>query len=533
MYSTNAAGPYSLIATIPVITQTSYTHNTANPISTNNFYYIVTQSGPSSITDISSSSDTLQALLNTPSITYVTVDQPSKFAHIYWTPDNSPKVQGYVIYKRIGINWISMGTVIGKSSNSFINVNSTANSSSETYTVASYDSIHCPDLSPMSKFHHTLFLQNSLDVCNAQTTLSWNSYTNMIPDVNEYRVYCSDNGGAYHQIASLAATELSYTHTNLQSEHTYCYYVEALNGVVGVASQSNIICATPHMPSQANYCYLQYATVTSPTSVEIAFFIDTSAYTQHINFYKSIDSGTTYTLLLPIPVSTNPLMFFNDNIVNTNTTSYVYKAAIVDSCGIERIVSNIGKTILLKCAPNRDMTNILTWTTYHDWNIGVDSYNIYRKVGSSGSFEFLKQISSALNIFIDDISDVREGDGQFCYYIEAIELDGNKYKFKETSKSNEVCVQQYPKLFVPNAFVYGGLTPTFKPICLFVTFEKYMFLVYNRIGELIFQTNDPNLGWDGKFNGKKCPQGVYVYSVEYENKEGKSIQRTGSVTLIE
>ncbi|MEZ4948236.1 MAG: gliding motility-associated C-terminal domain-containing protein [Saprospiraceae bacterium] len=48
----------------------------------------------------------------------------------------------------------------------------------------------------------------------------------------------------------------------------------------------------------------------------------------------------------------------------------------------------------------------------------------------------------------------------------------------------------------------------------------YYFAIYNRWGELVFETNDPNIGWDGVFNGQAVNADVYGYFVRY-NCEGE------------
>ena len=55
--------------------------------------------------------------------------------------------------------------------------------------------------------------------------------------------------------------------------------------------------------------------------------------------------------------------------------------------------------------------------------------------------------------------------------------------------------------------------------------------IYNRWGQLIFETNDINEGWDGTKNGNPCNIGVYVWAIYYEGGEGE-ITNKGTVTLV-
>lgn len=58
------------------------------------------------------------------------------------------------------------------------------------------------------------------------------------------------------------------------------------------------------------------------------------------------------------------------------------------------------------------------------------------------------------------------------------------------------------------------------------------FGVYNRWGQLVFETKNMNQGWDGRFKGTAQPAGVYVYKINATTVEGKPFQKTGNVTLI-
>lgn len=63
-------------------------------------------------------------------------------------------------------------------------------------------------------------------------------------------------------------------------------------------------------------------------------------------------------------------------------------------------------------------------------------------------------------------------------------------------------------------------------------FKSINVRVYNNWGQLIFETNDQLEGWDGKFKGVDQPLGVYVWVVEVEMLNSKTIKKTGDVTLL-
>ena len=86
-----------------------------------------------------------------------------------------------------------------------------------------------------------------------------------------------------------------------------------------------------------------------------------------------------------------------------------------------------------------------------------------------------------------------------------------------------------PNAFTPNA---DGMNDVWLPVMDNYGSDLYELYIYNRWGQLIFKSNDPNAGWDGTFNGKYMESAVYVYTVTYQNLMGKIIKKEGTITLI-
>lgn len=90
-----------------------------------------------------------------------------------------------------------------------------------------------------------------------------------------------------------------------------------------------------------------------------------------------------------------------------------------------------------------------------------------------------------------------------------------------------------PEIFVPTGFTPNndGRNETIKPICVGITSLDY-FNIYNRLGQLIFTTNQIGKGWDGTFAGINQQAGTYVYMVKATDYLGKSITKQGTIVLI-
>jgi gliding motility-associated-like protein len=63
--------------------------------------------------------------------------------------------------------------------------------------------------------------------------------------------------------------------------------------------------------------------------------------------------------------------------------------------------------------------------------------------------------------------------------------------------------------------------------------EHVSFKIFNRWGQLVFESNSMSNGWDGKQNGKAAEEGVYVYYISATSiKDGHTLTQTGTITLI-
>lgn len=90
-----------------------------------------------------------------------------------------------------------------------------------------------------------------------------------------------------------------------------------------------------------------------------------------------------------------------------------------------------------------------------------------------------------------------------------------------------------PGFYVPNAFTPNGdgLNDILRPIAFGLKNLKY-FRIYNRLGQLVFNTNSFKEGWDGTIRGVAQDPSVFVWTAEAFDYTGKRIQAKGNVTLI-
>ena len=88
-------------------------------------------------------------------------------------------------------------------------------------------------------------------------------------------------------------------------------------------------------------------------------------------------------------------------------------------------------------------------------------------------------------------------------------------------------------LYIPNVFSPNGngKNDVFKVRSSGIR-ELNFLRVYDRWGELVFETADQNVGWDGTFKGKLLPPAVYVFYLKAVCGDGFIISKQGNVTLV-
>ncbi len=86
-----------------------------------------------------------------------------------------------------------------------------------------------------------------------------------------------------------------------------------------------------------------------------------------------------------------------------------------------------------------------------------------------------------------------------------------------------------PTAFSPNG---DGVNDIFR-IAKYLNIEKLLsFVVYNRWGNLVYETSNIEEGWNGLYKGREQPLGVYVWYVKALDYDGNVIERKGNVTLL-
>ncbi|MEO1263650.1 MAG: gliding motility-associated C-terminal domain-containing protein [Bacteroidota bacterium] len=155
------------------------------------------------------------------------------------------------------------------------------------------------------------------------------------------------------------------------------------------------------------------------------------------------------------------------------------------------------------------LENLLQWTNPMNLCEETDDVVSYRIYFSPQEGTELEWIATVDDSGITDFSHLPERGIAGCYAVTALDTFLNESVF-----SNIICVDNCPNFTLPNTFTPNGdgandfFIPY--PYCFIESIELNIF---NRWGELVYETNDPDINWTGEnLNGKLLPAGTYYYT---------------------
>ena len=100
------------------------------------------------------------------------------------------------------------------------------------------------------------------------------------------------------------------------------------------------------------------------------------------------------------------------------------------------------------------------------------------------------------------------------------------------SVSNTIEVNPELYLYIPNAFTPNddGLNDSFGALGHGV--KDYHLVIYNRWGQLVFESSNINNQWDGTFQGVKSPAGIYIYNIQAEGYYQGDFHKEGTISIV-
>ncbi len=258
------------------------------------------------------------------------------------------------------------------------------------------------------------------------------------------------------------------------------------------------------------------------------------------------DQGSTYAL-----IATTEDESYTDRLHVENGLEYCYRIIALGNYGLTNVpsplinqsqdVCGIPVDNVAPCPPALTVSNICdqadpgtpadAFINYLTWkdicpDVDIAGYKIFYSPEPGGQMILVGTLNATEHHFEHKPGEKIAG----CYAIVTFDQNNNESQF-----STVVCVNNCPVFELPNAFTPNGdgQNDIFKPLrARFI--ESIDFKVFNRWGQVVFTTSDPQINWNGtNKSGKDVSDGVYFYTCQaFESHSLPPIVLSGYIELI-
>lgn len=309
----------------------------------------------------------------------------------------------------------------------------------------------------------------------------------LAPDGKIYLSYVPNGGMTYSEhLAVIENPDRPGTDCNFREEGEG-FHLAAGNGYKGLVTVNQTFVDLPH------FTYLHHCHQDS-TYFEIWNKANTDRWFWDFGGGKtSTDAHPYYVFPAPGTHQVSVTEYFNEKPFTNSESVTIYPLPVIDiGNGEDTIFKYPGSNFKLDAGPGYD---------YYYWN-GDDQ---------PGGQTFIATDTGMYYVMVVD--------SNCCYNVDRVWLYESR-------------------IIIPNAFTPNGDShnDTFKPLVLTEGVTNFSMLIYNRWGQMIFESKDYTTGWDGSVKNQLAPPGVYFYVISYNVRVGieafKSEVSKGHVTLL-
>ncbi len=496
-------------------------------------------------------SDYEQAIIRVipPKLTGVNAAAFGNGVNVSWNPATCSNAEGYRIYRTTNPNFVmpdccdnpdpesvgfvQVGQVFGVNNTTFFDNTSLTLGIDYCYVITAFyvtgQVESCPSDSACTRLKKEVPIMthvtvNNTDINTGVDSIIWSKPTELdtviFPGPYFYKVY---HGTSINNIGTLIGQTNSslllfnadtiFTHVNVNTVSNPNFYRVELfytnNGADSLVGSSN----------KAGSVFL--TTVPNDNQITLNWSEDVPWIDTAYVVYRGTNIGGAYTQI----GTTNNQFYTDTGLVNGQTYCYYVKSiGYYSSPSIISPIENLSQEVcdspVDKTPPCPPVLNIegdcqigenrLFWNNpNNDCADDVTRYNIYYTPVEGDSMELIATIDSELDTVFYHTNN---GSVAGCYVITA--LDSVLYN-NESDSSNVVCFDNCPIYFLPNVFTPNndGKNEYFTPLTPFKYIESIDLSIYNRWGQIVYQTTDPAINWDGihQDSGEPVPSSVYYY----------------------
>ena len=545
--STSPTGPFNLLTSIVNTATLSFTHSNALASGASWYYYM------QPVYDCPGESVNLSPIAsnNIPTTTIDGLQVLGSDVEINWTANSNGAVQGYFITYEDPSSGAPVSPYLadipGGTTTTYLDGASNVNDPNLSYMLIAYDGCPIPNLSNASEPGFPLMQWVSdpatmVDRCDQIITPEW------IPFVYPY-----DTDYGFFQIVEAVVNGTDTLRDTIFNPFTPSTNLFGFDDgdvyeirVLAIDSSGNILSSTPPLNlvtegvQPPDYFYITYITINSDGHAEIQFAIDPGGEVEDFEFLGGdlpsalnriayITDAGEVGLLLGTGGGT-----FIDSTYDANVFIRYFQILADDECPDDALASTLGRTIRLQGELSDFFEHSLSWNAYELENATVNQCNLFMSIpGQPGDILIDTYTPSTLSA-INPITAYSDAEGTFCYRLSCDYTlntpNAGPQDFNSTS--NTICLEQRPIIHIPNAVAPEGINNEFKPVVVFDNPQNYLLRIYSKWGELIFESQDINTGWDGKVNGENAVAGGYAYQITFDARDGTAIQKTGTVVVV-
>jgi gliding motility-associated-like protein len=354
---------------------------------------------------------------------------------------------------------------------------------------------------------------NTTDAANGEIYIAWGKPTELdpvqTPGPYRYVLQRADAGGSFTDVVTFTdLNDTTYTETGLNTSAVqYRYRVQFWNDTPGNVFEIGL--------SQTAFS-VRLSAAPGDEKVNLSWNVNVPWTNDFYVIYRENLPGVFDSIGF-----TGDLTYTDDSLVNGQEYCYYVKSVgAYQDTGLVNPIINKSQRIcsvpvdneppcppLLANGPNCvALLDTLSWTNADSCAPDVASYQVYYAPAGTTDYTLIATVNYGTFTYI--YSGINSIAG--CYYVTATDSTGNT-----GDSSNIVCTETCPLYVLPNSFTPDGnnINDLYTPINPYRDIREVEMTIFNRWGDVVFETKDPDIGWNGKRNndGQENPEGVYFY----------------------
>ena len=372
-----------------------------------------------------------------------------------------------------------------------------------------------PFCSPTSSGSYTLFISNGICVdtvtqnINVNTPLlSLPADTTLCSDTNSFTITANSFGTSNQYIWSTENQFLDTINSSINSPSitvspatNTTYYVQINNNGCELSDSINVLLANSGTQSSSDTIICLEDSVM--LTIENLFPNDTLIYDWQPSALIS-------------PDNTNDTIWVSPS---TTTTFYVQSQSLISGCiTFDSIIVIV------------DTLSNLNTSVSSNFDTVPEGGNASLLVLPNGYAYDWSPIESLSNSSIQN--PIASPENTTTYYVTISGQACTKTDSIIIYVSEIICGPPY--IYLPNAFTPNQDNKNDLLLVRgnYILDEEFVFRIFDRWGNLVFESFDPSTGWDGNYKGKACDPGVFVYYFEALCIDNEKYFEKGNITLI-